>query len=84
MRFGYLLQKTAAAYPIKWVKTTWKLYAVNDGAFFALERAKIFGRWDSCENKKAEWKTSAGHKVVVKVKTLTQSRSESPQQLARL
>lgn len=31
MHFGCLLQKTAAAYPIKWVKTTWKLYTVNDG-----------------------------------------------------
>lgn len=84
MRFGCLLQKTAAAYPIKWVKTTWKLYAVNDGTWRFWTRQAIWPVGFVWKSKSRIEKHQQGHKVKVKVKTVTQSRSKSPQQQARL
>lgn len=45
----------------------------------AFEYAKVFGRWDYCEDQEMKWNTTKPQRGV---KTLTQSRSKSPQQSA--
>lgn len=45
----------------------------------AFECMKLFDRWDYCENQELKWNTTKPQRGV---KTLTQSRSKSPQQSA--